>query len=216
MHRASYFLDERVKFQGFGNTKYRSREVGEAFRMLDEAKTIRLIYPTMDLEAPLRADFKKSPRLQFVDTGLVNHALGIQGEMLSLTDLYSAYKGAIIPHLIAQEVISINSITAEKPFFWVRDKSQSTAKVDLLFTYNGMVIPITIKSGAIGSLRSLHQFIDATDHVYAIRMYAGEFKVEQAQTPNKKPYLLLNLPYYCGTVLPEYIDWFLTQELKPR
>lgn len=215
METAPLFVDERVKFQGFGNTKYRSREVGEAFRTLDESKIIRLIYPTTDLNAPLRADLKKSPRLQFVDTGLVNYALAIQGEMLPLTDLNSAYKGAIISHLIAQEVISINSIKAEKPFFWVRGKSQSSAKVDLLFTYMGMAIPIAIKSGAKGSLRSLHQFIDATDHLYAIRMYAGEFKVEQARTPNKKPYLLMSLPYYCGTVLPEYIDWFLEQELKP-
>src|SRR5690606_12607235 len=49
MDTAPLYLDERIKFQGFGNSNYRSREMGEAFRTLDAAKVIRLIYPTTDL-----------------------------------------------------------------------------------------------------------------------------------------------------------------------
>ena len=75
------------------------------------------------------------------------------------------------------------------------------------------LIPIEIKSGSTGSLKSLHQFIEAADHPYAIRMHAGALKVEKAVTPNKKSYLLLNLPYYAGTVLPQYIKWFVQQKI---
>ncbi len=213
MDTAPLYLDERVKFQGFGNSNYRSREIGEAFRTLDEAKIIRLIYPTTDLIPPLKTDLKKAPRLQFLDTGLVNYSLGIQAEMLAMNDLNIAYKGAVIPHLITQEIISLQSISAHKPNFWVREKSQSSAEVDLLYTYKQFTIPIEIKSGSTGSLKSLHQFIEAANHPYAIRMYGGSFKVEQAMTPNKKPYLLLNLPYYAGTLLPEYIEWFLQHKM---
>src|SRR5690606_38291996 len=52
MDTAPLFMDERVKFQGFGNSNYRSREVGEAFRTLDAARILRLIYPTTDLQPP--------------------------------------------------------------------------------------------------------------------------------------------------------------------
>ena len=213
MDTAPLYLDERVKFQGFGNSNYRSREVGEAFRTLDEAKIVRLIYPTTDLHPPLKADLRKAPRLQFPDTGLVNYSLGIQAEMLAMDDLNSAYKGAVIPHLVTQKLISLQSISAHTPNFWVREKAQSNAEVDLLYAYGKFVIPIEIKSGSTGSLKSLHQFIEAADHPYAIRMYAGAFKVEKAITPNKKPYLLMNLPYYAGTALPEYIKWFLQQKI---
>jgi predicted AAA+ superfamily ATPase len=214
MDTAPLYLDERVKFQGFGNSNYRSREVGEAFRTLGEAKIVRLIYPTTDLHPPLKADLKKAPRLQFLDTGLVNYSLGIQAEMLAMDDLNNAYKGAVIPHLVTQELISVQNISAHKPNFWVREKAQSNAEVDLLYAYGKFVIPIEIKSGSTGSLRSLHQFIEAADHPYAIRMYAGAFKVEKAITPNKKPYLLMNLPYYAGTALFQYIEWFLQQKLE--
>lgn len=211
MDTAPLYLDERIKFQGFGNSNYKSREVGEAFRTLDDAKVLRLIYPTTDMHPPLKSDLKKAPRLQFLDTGLVNYSLGIQAEMLAMEDLNSAYKGAIIPHLVTQELLSLQSISAQTPNFWVREKAQSNAEVDLLYVYNKLVIPVEIKSGSTGSLKSLHQFIEAADHPYAIRMYAGALKVEKAVTPNKKPYLLLNLPYYAGTVLPEYIEWFVNK-----
>jgi predicted AAA+ superfamily ATPase len=213
MDTAPLYLDERIKFQGFGNSNYRSREVGEALRTLAEAKIIRLIYPTTDMHPPLKADLKKAPRLQFLDTGLVNYSLGIQAEMLAMNDLSNSYKGAVIPHLITQELISLQSISTYTPNFWVREKAQSNAEVDLLYAYNKLVIPIEIKSGSAGALKSLHQFIDAVDHPYAIRMYAGAFKVEKAVTPNKKPYLLMNLPYYAGTVLPKYIEWFMHQKI---
>ena len=78
-----------------------------------------------------------------------------------MADLNSAYKGAVMPHLVTQELISLQSISAHKPNFWVREKTQSNAEVDLLYTYNNLVIPIEIKSGSTGALKSLHQFIEA-------------------------------------------------------
>ncbi len=213
MDTAPLYLDERIKFQGFGNSNYRSREVSEAFRILGDAKILNLIYPTTDLLPPLKADLKKSPRLQFLDTGLVNYALNIQAEMLAMNDLSNVYRGAVIPHLITQELISLQSIAMHTPNFWVREKAQSNAEVDLLYTHQNMVIPIEVKSGSTGSLRSLHQFIEASDHPYAIRMYAGAFGVEKAITPGKKPYILLNLPYYLGTALPAYSEWLVQQEV---
>lgn len=38
----------------------------------------------------------KSPGLLFMDTGLINHALGIQAEMLAFSNLTSAFKVAIV------------------------------------------------------------------------------------------------------------------------
>jgi predicted AAA+ superfamily ATPase len=207
---APLYIDQRIKFQNFGNSNYRSREVSEAFRNLDAAKIIQLIYPTTDVEIPAKPDIKKSPRLQFLDTGLVNYELKIQADLLSLKDLSNAFKGTIIPHLITQELLSLNTINYPKPNFWVRDKAQASSEVDLVFPYQNKLIPIEIKSGATGSLKSLHEFIERSNHHYAIRIYAGKFKIESHRTPKKnKLYHLMNLPYYLGTQLPKYIDYFL-------
>ncbi|WP_299366866.1 AAA family ATPase [Winogradskyella sp.] len=207
---AHLYIDQRIKFQNFGASNYKSREVGEAMRNLDDARIIQLIYPTTSLEPPIKADLKKSPRLQFLDTGLVNYELNIQADMLALEDLNSAYKGAIIPHLITQELMSLNTIGYSKPNFWVREKKQASSEVDLVVQYKDNVIPIEIKSGKEGKLKSLHQFIDMTEYDHAIRLYAGEFSIEQhITTVGKKSYLLMNLPYYLGTKLMDYISYFV-------
>lgn len=209
MDTAHLYVDQRIKFQNFGNSNYRSREVGEAMRNLDAAKIIQLIYPTTDIEPPIKPDIKKSPRLQFLDTGLVNYTLEIQAQLLGMEDLSNAFKGAIIPHLITQEIISLNTITNTKPNFWVREKSQSSSEVDLVYPFGNKIIPIEIKSGATGTLKSLHQFMDRSAHPYAVRIYAGEFNVQNITTINGTPFLLMNLPYYLGTQLPKYIEYFV-------
>lgn len=210
MDTAHLYLDQRIKFQNFGNSNYRSREVGEAIRNLDGAGVIQLIYPTTQTEPPIRPDKKKSPRLQFLDTGLVNYDLKIQAELLGVKDMSNAAKGALIPHLTTQQVISLNILTHKKPNFWVRQKTQSSSEVDLIMSYKDKIIPIEIKSGTTGTLRSLHQFIEQCPHNYAVRLYGGTFGIEEHQTPNKrKPYKLMNLPYYLASKLPEYIAYFI-------
>jgi uncharacterized protein len=210
MSTAHLGLDARIKFQNFGNSNYRSREVGEAFRNLDDAKVIQLIYPTTDTSPPILPDLKKSPRLQFLDTGLINHELNIQAEMLAMEDLNNAYKGAVIPHLVAQELISLNTSKSVKPIFWVREKNQSSAEVDLVVQFNKMVIPIEIKSGKEGKLKSLHQFIEGAPHPYAVRMYSGKFSIEEHSTRSGKKYFLMNIPYYLSTKLNEYLSYLVT------
>lgn len=97
-----------------------------------------------------------------------------------------------------------------KPNFWVREKAQSSSEVDLVYSFKNYVIPIEIKSGKKGTLKSLHQFLERVDHPYAVRFYGGEFGIEQAISPNGKPYLLMNLPYYLGTKIPEYVEYFVS------
>lgn len=210
MDTAYLYLDQRVKFQNFGNSNYRSREVGEAMRNLNDARVIQLIYPTTQTEPPIRPDIKKSPRMQFLDTGLVNYDLKIQAELLAYSDLNTALKGALVPHLVMQEIISLNTFSYNKPNFWVREKTQASSEVDLVMAYKDKIIPVEIKSGATGTLRSLHQFMDQCPHIYAVRLYAGNFSIEQHHTPVKnKAYKLMNLPYYLTTKLPEYIAHFV-------
>src|SRR5690606_17782266 len=125
-----------------------------------DAKVLRIIYPTTSTECPIFPDLKKSPKLQLLDTGIVNYTLNIQASMLGMDDLSEAYRGKIIPHIIYQELISIQNIKDEAPHFWVREKKQAQAEVDILLQAQQQLIPVEIKSGSTGSLRSLHQYID--------------------------------------------------------
>lgn len=199
---------DRIVFEGFGHSNYKSREVGEALRSLDQARIVQLIYPSSSTRPPIETDFRKRPRLQFLDTGLLNHAMQLQADMIGLEDLSALYKGKIVQHLVTQELMAQHDTPSYKPHFWVRENANSQAEVDLLYTWKQHVIPVEIKSGESGALRSLHQFVEACDHPYAMRLLANRFSVDQTQTPKGIPFLLMNLPYYLGTKIPEYAAHF--------
>jgi predicted AAA+ superfamily ATPase len=202
---------DRISFEGFGHSVYRSRETGEALRALDLARVIRLVYPATATVQPMNEDPKKRPRLQFLDTGLLNWALRIQAEMMGIHDLQSVYRGRIMQHMIIQELQAQYDSPLYRPHFWVREKAKSSAEVDLLFPYKQFLIPIEIKSGSAGKLRSLHQFIERSGHPYAVRLLGNRFSVEKVTTPGGIPYLLMNLPYYLGARIPQYMEWFVSQ-----
>lgn len=141
---AHFYLDQRIKFQHFANSNYKSRKVGEAFRRLDDAGLIKLIYPTTDSSFPLKLNVKKSPRLQFLDTGLVNYAFDFHAHLLGIDDLSSAYKGSLVPLLVYQEIIANQSDLTASIMYWVREKKQSQAEVDLLITVGQNIVPVEI------------------------------------------------------------------------
>jgi len=103
--------------------------------------------------------------------------------------------------VVVQEITSTRRSPLYQNKFWVRDKSDSDAEVDLVYPYETLLIPIEIKSGSAGKLRSLHQFMDRTDHHYAVRFYRGPFEVHEAKTSSGKVFMLMNLPLYLGTQL---------------
>lgn len=204
------YEQDRIKFEKFGKSTYRSREVGEAMRALEMARVIQLIYPTTSLQPPIITDFKKRPRLQLLDTGLLNQALGLQGEMIGINDLNDFYRGKLIQHLVTQQLIAIHESPSYKPHFWVRENKDANAEVDLVFQQGMYVVPVEVKSGEQGRLRSLHQFVERSNNPYAVRLFANQLKIDRAITPAGKEYLLLNLPYYLANKLHLYIQWFIS------
>lgn len=196
----------RITFAGFGQSNYRSREVGEALRTLEKALLLHLLYPTTATQIPIRPDLRKAPRLQFIDTGLLNYFAGLQEQYFLHADLHAFYRGLLAEHIVAQELLCHRASLLHKPCFWIREKSQSSAEVDFVTEHRGRVIPVEVKAGATGRLRSLHQFIDEANPGCAVRLYAGALETHDARTPNGTPYRLLSLPYYLAPKMAEYLD----------
>ncbi len=203
---APLIAGQRIKFAGFGSSNYGSREVGEALRTLQRAMLIHLLYPCTMVEPPIMPDLKKSPRLQFLDTGLLNCFAGLQSEFFQHTDLHAIYRGILAEHIVGQELLCLESGSRKKPCFWVRDKTQSQAEVDFVVQHGRFVIPVEVKSGKVGSLRSLHEFMDRCPHGYAVRLYSGPFELHSVTTPAGKAYELLNLPHFLAGLIHKYID----------
>lgn len=204
---------KRIKFQGFGNSTYKSREMGEALRTLEKALLVHLIYPQTSPVLPLQPDYDRSPRLQFLDTGMLNYFTGIQKEIIGTQDLDSVYGGTMIEHIAGQELLARQYSALHGLNFWIREKNTAVAEIDYIYQYKGKLIPVEVKSGADGRLRSLHLFMDLAPHKIAIRFYAGELRISVLTTPGQKIFYLLNLPYFLISQIEAYLPWF-EEEIK--
>ena len=208
---APFAAGRRITFAGFGESNYRSREVGEAIRTLQRALLIHLVYPSTSIEIPIMPDLKKAPRLQLLDTGLLNYFVGLQEQFFYQDNLHAIYKGMIAEHIVGQELIADASNTRKKQCFWVREKSQAQAEVDFLVQHRGHVVPVEVKSGKTGRLRSLFQFMDRCPHPYAVRLYAGPLEIQPARTLTGKEFYLLNMPYFLASRVHQYLDWMVAE-----
>ncbi len=214
--RASYSeAGKRIKFHGFGKSNYGSREMAEALRALEKALLIQLIFPQTNVTLPLMPDYKKSPRLQVLDTGMLNYFVGIQKEIMGTQDLNNVYNGTMIEHLIGQELLATNFSALHHLNFWVREKKTSMAELDYIYQFEGNLIPIEVKAGAAGKLKSLHLYMDEAPHKMAIRFYAGELIISEIKTMKGKDYYLLNLPYCLASQIEGYMSWF-QEEVEKR
>ncbi|MCX6250130.1 MAG: AAA family ATPase [Bacteroidetes bacterium] len=196
----------RVTFERFGNSNYRSREIGEAFRLLEKAMLLQLVYPVENIVLPYIPNLKKSPRLHLLDTGLVNYMAKIQKEILQAGDIADVYRGKVVEHIIGQELMAKETSVLAKLAFWTRESKNSQAEVDYLYLFKDLVIPVEVKSGSAGKLRSLHLFIDQSPHRFAVRFWSGKMQVENVKTLNQKEYTLISLPHYMACKLDDILS----------
>lgn len=195
---------KRVTFEKFANTNYRSREAGEALKTLERAMLIYLRYPATATALPMLPDFKRKPRLQFLDTGLLNYKAGIQSSYLSDSPIDSMYNGMIAEQIAGQELLASSYYEMNQPLFWVRENPKSNAELDFVLVKNSRIIPVEVKSGKSGTLRSLHSFINLSGADKAVRLYSGNFSIEKSRTAEGNDFTLINLPLFLAGKIEEY------------
>jgi predicted AAA+ superfamily ATPase len=197
---------ETITFENFGGLSVKSREMSLAFQTIQKAMLLELVYPTSGTQMPLVQNFRKQPKLIWLDTGLVNYFSGIQKEVFSAKDIQDVWRGRIAEHIVAQELLTLDNSVLTKRQYWRRDKAGSDAEVDFVYKYESMAIPIEVKSGHNSRLKSLHLFMDECPHNYAVRVWSQPFSVDKVSTQTGKEYSLINLPFYYVGILNKVLD----------
>ena len=88
--------------------------------------------------------------------------------------------------------------------------TKGAAETDFLYPLKDLIIPIEVKSGKTGKLKSLNLFMENSRHPYAIRVYSGKIRIDQIQLPSGKKYHLYSIPYYLLSRLDEVIERFVS------
>jgi uncharacterized protein len=96
--------------------------------------------------------------------------------------------------------------------YWLREGRTSNAEVDFVVALEGRIIPIEVKAGGRGSLRSLHQFAGEKSAPLAVRFDANlpslqivDAVIRKAGIATPVQYRLMSLPLYFVEKLTDLI-----------
>jgi len=204
--RAPLYAGERITYEKFGESSFRSREMREAFDVLERALIVYRSRPSISHHIPIIEKLRKTPKLFFLDVGLVNYRIGFK-EFFTKQSLDNIYQGKISEQIVAQEIVA-QAFRPPSLRFWIREKG--AAEIDFLYPFKDMVIPVEVKSGKTGKLKSLNLFMEHNDHPYAIRIYSGKNRIDKIALPSGKTYYLNSIPYYLLSRLDDVIEWFVS------
>jgi len=206
-------VGNKVKYSNISR-EHPSRKIKDAVDLLSKARICHKIYHSHCTGLPLGADIKETVyKLLFMDIGMMNHICGNDWTFLhSFPDHELVNEGAIAEQFIGQHLLS-----APGPFpslnYWVRQAKTSNAEVDYVISQGPLIIPIEVKSGKSGSLKSLQQFVTQKHISLAVRFDLNPFSFQdishQISTPSgikSANYRLLSLPLYLVEALPGIID----------
>jgi uncharacterized protein len=150
-------VGQQIKYarlgEGYGNPTL--KKAFEALCLAQVARRITSVNPT---GLPLGASASvKVFKALMLDLGLMRYLSGVPDDIeYARGDLLAIYRDAMAEQFVGQEMLVSQQGSL---YYWDRQAKSSSAEVDYLAVMNGIIHPVEVKSGATGSLRSLHLFL---------------------------------------------------------
>lgn len=188
LDEAPRLVGDRIKYANI-DADSKSRDIKQAFNLLKLSGIIYPVYATAASGLPLEAQVNEMKfKLNFLDVGLMQNACGLQAELTLTNDFIQINSGAVTEQFIGQELRAhSDSYLKRGLFFWARDKKNSSAEVDYVMAIDSLILPIEVKAGKTGRLKSLKLFIGEKKSLFGVR-----FSQEKLSWHDK----VLTLPLY--------------------
>lgn len=195
-------VSEKFKYVNV-DRNMRAKDVEKALHMLELAKIACKVRHSACNGVPLGSQVnEKKFKLLFLDVGLMSSACGMSMiDIENAEDLMLANSGRLCEQFAGQHLLYFDEYYKRPElYYWVREAKSSSAEVDYVITSGSRVIPVEIKAGKTGRLKSLHQFVNEKGFDLAVRISLA--KPSCFLDSNKLPggrcveYRLLSIPFY--------------------
>ncbi len=155
------------------DTNATTAPIRQSLEMLVKAGLVMKVYHTSAQGLPLAAQSKPSKfKVLPSDTGLMQRALGFDlAQWLVAADAEVVNKGSLAEVFVGLELVR-NANPKVKPslHYWHRESRGSSAEIDYVIESRGDVLPIEVKAGSTGKMRSLHLFLEERNCPRGIRI----------------------------------------------
>ena len=205
-------IGQKIKYVQL-DSESKASQVKEALDYLSLAKVIHFVYHTHATGLPLGAQI--SPKIFktiFLDIGLLCSALGLSDlSIIHAPDWAWINRGSLAEQFIGQSLFQLfPSYQQPELYYWLREKAQSSAEVDYIMQHENQIIPIEVKAGKTGRLKSLHYFMHEKNGAFAVRFNTDRPSLlnEETKLPHGASfsYQLLSIPFYLIGQLHRLLD----------
>lgn len=176
-------IGKKVKYSHYSKD-HTSKEIKNCIELLIKAKICNPVYSSDCSGLPLEATIsRKAYKLMFLDVGLANHLCGLNLNSIDALDSDSLInKGAIAEQFIGQQLVYSDDMTKSFDLnYWLRENKKGNAEIDFVIVMEGKILPLEVKSGKSGSLKSLHQFVFTKNIDSAIRFDLNKHSVQSVK-----------------------------------
>jgi uncharacterized protein len=186
--RAPESVGLRFKY-AFIDPDAKARDLKTALDQLSWAGLLNPVFATSAGGMPLQVQIKsKVQKLLNLDIGMLQTALKVDPLLFFREDLTLIHSGALAEQFVGQELIAYaNPHDRMQLHFWEREKKGSSAEVDYILPIGPYIIPIEVKAGPTGKLRSMQVFLNEKKSPFGIRICGA--KPEKSDP-------IITLPFY--------------------
>jgi predicted AAA+ superfamily ATPase len=195
-------LGQKFKYSAV-NSDVAATSIKQALNLLCKAQLCCKVNSSAGNGIPLGAEVKdKTYKVVFLDVGLVSVLLDLELQNMSkVQGVHFINQGKLTEQLVGQLLQTIRPHYYEpKLYYWMREKSGAEAEIDYLIQDNMRIIPIEVKSGSTGTLRSLHNFMKLRNLKTAVRINADYPSITTVNIKDHTGalinYQLLSIPLY--------------------
>ncbi len=184
-------------------TEVQAHAIKRVLDLLEKARICHRVRSSSANGVPLAAEIKEKYFKEiFLDVGLCSVALGLNlVQINAANEIAMINNGGIAEQIVGQLLRTIDPPYVEPTLYcWHREEMGSNAEIDYVVQHGNQVIPIEVKAGSTGSLKSLHLFMGIKKLPLAIRINSDLPSVTDVdvKSPNGNPvkYKLLSIPFY--------------------
>ena len=205
-------LGKKVKYSNVSRED-KSRSVKAVIDLLTNARVCHQVFHSNCSGIPLFAEIKENTyKMLFMDVGMAAYLCGLDWLTLqTLDDQDIVNEGGLAEQFIGQHLL--DPFESPKLTYWLRESRSANAEIDYVITTGNQIVPIEVKSGKSGALKSLQQFVLSKHAALVARFDLNPPGIQHvrhaARTQDgSQPvsYILLSLPLYIVEELPRILD----------
>lgn len=185
------------------NSEANSTALKQALDLLSKARVCHRIIATSANGLPLGAEVNdKFFKVILLDCGLCCASLGLSlHQLASVSEIAMINKGGMAEQLAGQILRTIfPAYVSPALYYWQREKKGAEAEIDYVIQHENQVVPLEVKAGTSGSLKSLRQFVIEKRKTMAVRVNSDKPSLCSVETSDSTgvmfKYKLLSLPFY--------------------